>query len=221
MTQALPYSDRSEAGRVLAAELRRYTSKEDVLVLGLARGGIAVASEIARDLQAPLDVLTVRKLSLPSEPELALGAVAVDGTTVLDEELILRLGISGNVLDTLTRRVRTELERRDRLYRSGRPRLDLANRTVILADDGLATGSTMLAAVRSVKKQSAKQIVVAVPVAAGQAIDKLRAEVDLCVCPATPEWFYAVSEWYDSFPQVTDADVTRILEESCRQPVRQ
>jgi putative phosphoribosyl transferase len=208
----LPFSDRSEAGRVLAVELSPYKFRQDVQVLGLAHGGLAVAAEIAAALQAPLDALAVRKISLASQPELALGAIAVDGTKVLDEEIIRCLCIPANVIDALTSRLKTELERRERLYHSSRPPLDLNGQTVILVDDGLASGSTMLAAVRFARKRFPAKLVLAVPVAAATAIAKLRPEVDECVCLATPEWFYAVAEWYDAFPQLTDAEVTRLLE---------
>ena len=197
MKLSLPYADRAEAGRALAAELTRYKGKPDVRILGLARGGLPVAAEVASELHAPLEAFLVRKLSLPSEPEFAFGAVTVDGTRVLDEDVVRRLGIPANVLDAITKRVQTELKRRERLYRSDRPPLDLTNQTVILVDDGLATGATMQAAVRFVRQQSPKQIIVAVPVASAQAIAKLRPHVDQCVCPAIPEFFYAVGEWYE------------------------
>ena len=154
----------------------------------------------------------VRKLSLPSAPELAFGAVAVDGTRVVDDQIIQRLAIPTNIIDATTKRVQTELNRRESLFRANRPPLNLTNQTVILVDDGLATGATMLAAVYFVKKRSPKQIVIAVPVAAAEAVAKFRPEVDELVCPAIPEYFYAVGEWYESFPQLTDSDVSRILD---------
>jgi putative phosphoribosyl transferase len=218
MTPALPYRNRSEAGRLLAVALDHYKCKSDVLVLGLARGGLAVASEVAGALQVPLDVLVVRKLGAPSQPELAIGAIA-RGTRVLDERIIHELGISPYEIDVIMRREQAELERRERAYRAGQPPVDLKGRTVILVDDGLATGSTMFAAVRFAREQSPKEIVLAVPVASIEAIERLRAEVDRCVCLATPKWFYAVGAWYLDFPQVTDAQVKAILEASCPQHV--
>lgn len=215
MTPVLPYRNRSEAGRLLAAELGRYKSGRDVLVLGLARGGLPVASEVASFLDAPLDVLVVRKLGAPIQPELAIGAIAADGTRVLNEEIIRDLAISADSIDLITQREQAEVERRERAYRSGRPPLDLKDHIVILVDDGLATGSTMLAAVRFARQRSPKKVVLAVPVGSIQALEMLRAEVDECVCLATPEWFNAVGEWYRDFPQVTDAEVKTLLDRSC------
>jgi putative phosphoribosyl transferase len=216
MKPVLPYRDRSEAGRLLAAELGHYKSERDVLVLGLARGGLPVASEVASTLDAPLDVLVVRKLGAPMQPELAIGAIAADGSSVLNEEIIRDLALSAHAIDSITQREHAEVERRERIYRSGRPPLDLKDRIVILVDDGLATGSTMLAAVRFARTRSPKKVVLAVPVGSIRAVEMLRAEVDECVCLATPEWFYAVGEWYSEFPQVTDAEVKSLLDQSCR-----
>lgn len=216
MTPVLPYRNRSEAGRLLAAELGRYKSGRDVLVLGLARGGLPVASEVANALDAPLDVLVVRKLGAPMQPELAIGALAADGARVLNREIIGELGLSAYSVDLITRREQAEVERRESVYRSGRPPLDLKDRIVILIDDGLATGSTMLAAVRFAKKRSPQKVVLAVPVASIQALEMLRPEVDECVCLATPDWFHAVGAWYRDFQQVTDAEVKTLLDQSCR-----
>jgi putative phosphoribosyl transferase len=215
MTPVLPYRNRPEAGRLLAAELGRYKSGRDVLVLGLARGGLPVAAEVASALDAPLDVLVVRKLGAPMQPELAIGAIAADGTRVLNEEIIRDLALSTYSIDLITQREQAEVERRERVYRSGRPALDLKDRIVILVDDGLATGSTMLAAVRFASKRSPKKVVLAVPVGSIQALEMLRAEVDESVCLATPEWFYALGEWYRDFPQVTDIEVKSLLDQSC------
>lgn len=214
MKPDLPYRSRSQAGRLLAGALSHYKSKEDVVVLGLTRGGVPVAGEIASRLGVPLDVLVVRKLGVPFQPELAMGAIAADGTRVLNEQLIRDLRISANDVDTVVRREQAELERRERLYRGGRPPIGLNGRIVILADDGLATGSTMRAAICSTKKQSAKRIVLAVPVASVSALERLRTEVDECVCLAAPEPFFAVGEWYGNFPQITDAEVMKLLEDS-------
>jgi putative phosphoribosyl transferase len=214
MKPDLPYRNRSEAGRLLAVELARYKSKPDVVVLGLTRGGVPVAAEVAKALQAPLDVVVVRKLGVPFEPELAMGAIAGEGTEYLDKDLIRAVGLEDKDVAAVTARERAEVERRERLYRGGRPPLDLRERTAILVDDGLATGSTMLAAVAFARKRQAKRVVMAVPVASVQACEKLRAKVDECVCLATPDPFYAVGEWYWTFLATQDAEVIQLLNES-------
>lgn len=212
----LPYRNRAEAGRLLAVELAGYKSKPGVVVLGLTRGGVPVAAEVARALQAPLDAVVVRKLGVPFEPELAMGAIAGDGTEVLDQQLIHALGVTENDVSAAIQRERAEVERRERLYRGGRSPLDLKDRTAILVDDGLATGSTMLAAVAFARKRQAKRIVVAVPVASVEACEKLREKVDQCVCLATPDPFFAVGEWYSTFLPTQDAEVIRLLEENAK-----
>src|SRR5579872_5410695 len=180
MRPELPYRNRIEAGRVLATELAHYKSKADVIVLGLTRGGVPVAAEVASALQAPLDVIVVRKLGVPFQPELAMGALAGDGTKVLDKDLVRALGITDRDVDAVVAKERAELERREHLYRGGRLPLNLKDRTAILVDDGLATGSTMLAAVAFARRRLAKRIVMAVPVASVGAVDKLREKVDEC-----------------------------------------
>ena len=216
MQPDLPYRNRAEAGRLLAAELAGYKSKAGVVVLGLTRGGVPVAAEVARALQAPLDAVVVRKLGVPFEPELAMGAIAGDNTEVLDQQLIQAMGLTEKDVAVAIRRERAEVERRERLYRGGRPRLDLKDRTAILVDDGLATGSTMLAAVAFARKRQAKRIVMAVPVASVEACEKLREKVDECVCLATPDPFFAVGEWYRTFLPTQDAEVIRLLEENAK-----
>jgi len=216
MKPDLPYPNRTEAGRLLVAELAHYKSKPDVVVLGLTRGGVPVAAEVASALQAPLDVIVVRKLGVPFQPELAMGAIAGDGTQVLDKDLVRALGITAKDVEAVTARERAELERRERLYRSGRPPLDLKGRTAILIDDGLATGSTMLAAVAFARRRVAKRIVLAVPVASVEAVDKLREKVDECLCLATPDLFVAVGAWYRNFLPVNDAEVIELLQESAK-----
>jgi len=216
MKPDLPYRNRTEAGRLLATELAHYKSKPDVVVLGLTRGGVPVAAEVANALQAPLDVIVVRKLGVPFQPELAMGAIAGEGTQVLDNSLVHSLRITDKNVDAVIARERAELERRERLYRGGRPALDLKDHTAILVDDGLATGSTMLAAVEFARRRMAKRIVLAVPVASGEAIQKLRAKVDECICLATPEFFFAVGEWYRDFLPVNDADVMKLMEENAK-----
>jgi len=216
MRPDLPYRDRTEAGRLLAAELTHYKSKPDVVVLGLTRGGVPVAAEVARAVGSPLDVIVVRKLGVPFQPELAMGAIAGDGTQVLDQSLVHALGITDKEVDAVIEKERAELERRERLYRGGRPPLDLKGRTTIVVDDGLATGSTMMAAVAFARKRLAKRIVLAVPVASVEAIEKLSEKVDECVCLATPEPLFAVGEWYWNFLPVSDIEVVKLLEESAK-----
>ncbi len=219
MKPDLPYRNRTQAGKCLAAELAQYKSKPDVVVLGLTRGGVPVAAEVASALQAPLDVVVVRKLGAPFQPELAMGAIAGDGTQVLDQEVIRAFRISDHDVAAVVANERAEVERRERLYRGGRPPLDLKERTAILVDDGLATGSTMLAAVTFAKRRLAKRIVMAVPIASAGAIDKLRAQVDECVCLATPDPFFAVGEWYWNFLPVNDAEVLKLMEENTQRMV--
>jgi putative phosphoribosyl transferase len=216
MKPDLPYRNRTEAGRFLAEELAHYKSKGDVVVLGLTRGGVPVAAEVASALQAPLDVVVVRKLGVPFQPELAMGAIAGGGTQVLDRELIHALGLADWDVDAVATRERAEVERRERLYRGGRRPLDLSEHTAILVDDGLATGSTMLAAVAFTRKRLANRVVLAVPVASVQALEKLRKKVDECVCLAAPEPFFAVGEWYQNFLPVDDAEVVKLLGESAK-----
>ena len=201
---------------MLAAELAGYKSKSDVVVLGLTRGGVPVAAEVAQALRAPLDVVVVRKLGVPFEPELAMGAIAGDGTEVLDQQLIHAVGLTDKDVSATVNRERAEVERRERLYRGGRPPLDLKERTAILVDDGLATGSTMLAAVAFARKRQAKRVVMAVPVSSVEACAKLREKVDECVCLATPDPFYAVGEWYWTFLSTPDAEVIQLLEENAK-----
>jgi len=216
MKPDLPYRNRSEAGRLLAAELLRYKSKRDVVVLGLTRGGVPVAAEVATALQAPLDVVVVRKLGVPFQPELAMGAIAGDGVEVLDKELIHAVGLTDKDVAAAVARERAEVDRREQLYRGGRPPLDLKDRMAILVDDGLATGSTMLAAVAFARKRQAKRIVMAVPVGSVDALEKLGEKVDECVCLAAPDPFFAVGEWYWTFLATQDAEVIKLLEENAK-----
>jgi putative phosphoribosyl transferase len=216
MQPDLPYRNRSDAGRLLAEDLAHYKSEADVVVLGLTRGGVPVAAEVANALHAPLDVVVVRKLGVPFQPELAMGAIAGDDTEVLDKQLVRALDLTDNDVEAAITRERAELQRRERLYRGGRPALDLKQHTAILVDDGLATGSTMLAAVAFARKRQAKGIVMAVPVASVEALEKLRAKVDECICLATPEPFFSVGDWYWNFLPTEDAEVLRLLEESAK-----
>jgi predicted phosphoribosyltransferase len=208
------FSDRAEAGRVLAEQLRHYAGRPDVIVLALPRGGVPVAYEVAKALHAPLDIFVVRKLGIPGREELAMGAVATGGVRVLNDEVVKGLSIPGYVIDAVATWELQELERRERLYRSNRPPPDVRGKTVILVDDGLATGSTMLAAVQALRKLGPARIVVAVPVASPDTCELLTEYVDETVCTATPEPFYAVGLWYRDFSQTTDEEVRELLERS-------
>jgi len=209
----LPFADRTEAGRFLAAELATPKLPADVIVLALPRGGLPVGWEVAKKLGAPLDVVIVRKLGVPWQPELAMGAIAGGSIRTLDQELIRTLRISREEIEAVIARESAELQRREKLYRKGRPALDLRGRTVLLVDDGLATGSTMLVAARYVRSLKPARTLIAVPVGSVQACRRLKKEADDCICLATPEPFSAVGEWYADFPQVNDSEVQRFLQD--------
>src|SRR4051812_19908413 len=208
------YRDRKHAGEVLAGLLGVYAEREEVLVLALPRGGVPVGYEIATRLGVPLDVFVVRKLGAPQQPELALGAIAAGGVRVLDAELVRALGIAPETLEAIVQRESHELDRRERLYRGERPAPELRGKTVILVDDGLATGASMRSAVLAVRKQHPAKVVVAVPVAAEQSCAEVCALADEVLCAATPQPFHAVGEWYEEFSQTTDADVRELLARS-------
>jgi len=212
----LPFRDRSEAGRLLGQKLSERHFPEITIVLGLTRGGVAVAFAAADILKAPLDILVVRKLGVPWQPELAMGAVAGGRVRILDEELIRELGITRQEVDVVVAKEMEEVDRRERLYRHEKPAPDLHGWTVIVVDDGLATGSTMTAAVHYVDSFRPAAVIVAVPVASEQACRQLRTITDDVVCLATPQPFHAVGEWYDDFRQVSDAEVQRLLEQHHR-----
>jgi predicted phosphoribosyltransferase len=204
------FRNRREAGQRLAEELLDYSGRDDVVVIGLPRGGIPVAAEVARHLQAPLDIFVVRKLGVPGQEELAFGAIASGGVRFLNEELIRALRLTPTIIQRVTEREHAELKRREDLYRDGRPALDLEGKTVIVADDGLATGATMKAALLAIQTMHPRNVVVAVPVGAIETcaeIDRMAAAV--CVCISTPEPFYGVGMWYDDFSQVTDDEVRK------------
>src|SRR5208337_1004909 len=209
--QPRPFRDRGQAGRQLAAKLAAYANRPDVIVLALPRGGVPVGYEVAQSLSAPLDVFVVRKLGVPGHEELAMGAIATGGVRVLNEQLIQQLEIPEFIADAVAARELEELKRRERLYRGGRPFPDLHGRTVILVDDGLATGATMEAAIRGLRQLKPARIVVAVPVASREICDALRPLVDDLICAVTPEPFYAVGHWYEDFSQTSDAEVRELL----------
>lgn len=206
------FHDRAEAGRLLAARLRRYARREDVLVLGLARGGVPVAFEVAAKLQAPLDVFVVRKLGVPGHRELGMGAIATEGVRVLNDSVVEHLRIPQESIDNIVAEEEQELRRREQVYRGHGVPPNIRGKTVILVDDGIATGSTMRAAVEAIRKQNPARIVVAVPAAAPSSYSVLEQEVDEIVALIVPEDFYAVGQWYEDFSQTRDEDVTRLLE---------
>jgi putative phosphoribosyl transferase len=208
------YQDRAGAGKALAAHLREYADRADVLVLGLPRGGVPVAYEVARSLRVAMDIFLVRKLGVPGHEELAMGALASGGVRVINDDVTIQLGISRSVIDRVAAREQQELERRERLYRADRPPPAVQGRTVILIDDGLATGSTMRAAAAALRQMSPQKIIVAVPVAAAETCDELRNEVDEIVCVETPEPFVAVGAWYSDFSQTTDDEVRELLQKA-------
>src|SRR5688572_18408556 len=209
MTQK--FRDRADAGRRLAAALQHYAGRHDVLVLALPRGGVPVAYEVAQALRVPLDIFVVRKLGVPGQPELAMGAIATGGVRVLNRDVIMALGIPPQMVDAVAAREGAELERREREYRGNRPVPDLRGRTVILVDDGLATGATMRAAAVALQSHRPARVVVAVPTAARETCDDFRQEVDEVVCAETPPMFGAVGMWYDDFTQTRDEDVRDLL----------
>jgi predicted phosphoribosyltransferase len=217
---ATRFRDRTEAGRMLAAQLREYAHRPDVIVLALPRGGVPVGYEIAKALNVPLDAFVVRKLGVPGYEELAMGAIATGGVRVLNEDVVTSLRVRDEVVDIVAEAEQRELERRERLYRGDRPPPHVQGRTVILVDDGIATGATIRAAVAASYQQQPIRLIVAVPIAAPETCEELSAEVDELVCVMTPEPFYAISLWYEDFSPTTDEEVREYLERSAReQPV--
>jgi putative phosphoribosyl transferase len=207
----LPFRDRVDAGRQLAAALRRYASG-DVLVLALPRGGVPVAYEVAAELGVPLDVLVVRKLGTPGQPELAMGAIASGGVRVLNPTVVNALGLSKTTIERITQEEQQEIERRERLYRGDRPPFPVENRTIIVIDDGVATGSTIRAALHCLREQKPRRLIAAFPVGAAETVDELQKEADEVICLETPEPFYAIGIWYRDFPQLSDEEVRSLLE---------
>ena len=215
------FRDRREAGRMLAHALSAYAGRHDVVVLALPRGGVPVGFEVARGLGAPLDVFVVRKLGIPGHEELAMGAVATGGVRVLNEWLVREIGIASDAIEEETERELGELARREQLYRGGRPPLDLRGRTAIVVDDGLATGSTMQAAIEALRRLGPARIVVAVPVASPDVCEPLRARVDEVVCVITPDPLHAVGLWYQDFDQTSDDEVRELLAHAVHEPPAQ
>ena len=212
----MSFRDRTEAGRRLARELARYANRADVVVLGLPRGGIPVAYEVARALEAPLDVFVVRKLGLPGQEELAVGAIASGGVRVVNEKLLKHRRVPAGVLDKIAAREERELVRREGVYRGGRTPVPITGRIAILVDDGLATGASMRAAAAALRRLGPARIIVAVPVGAAETCAELAALADQVVCAETPEPFWAVGNWYDDFSQTTDEEVSELLERARR-----
>ncbi|QHG20463.1 phosphoribosyltransferase [Nostoc sp. ATCC 53789] len=205
------FRNRAEAGKLLAAQLTEYANHPDVLVLGLPRGGVPVAFEVAKALNAPLDVCLVRKLGVPGHKELAMGALAMGGIRIINENVVDWLRISKETIDEVAAIEMRELERRDRTYRDNLPPPKVKNHTIILVDDGIATGATIRAAIATLKKQQPCELVVAVPVAGVSTCEELQAEVDKFVCVIVPEDLYAIGIWYEDFEQTSDAEVRELL----------
>ena len=207
------FRNRSDAGKYLAEKLQKYKGRADVLVLALPRGGVPVGYEVAKELDVPLDIFLVRKLGVPGHEELALGAIATGGVRVLNNEVVHYLHIRRQLIDAIAARELKELRRREVAYRGSRPEPDVKGKTVILVDDGLATGSTIRAAVQALRQQQPARLVVAVPVAAPQTCDEDVVGADEIVCAVTPEAFLGVGQWYLDFSQTTDEEVRDLLEQ--------
>lgn len=217
----MQFANRIEAGRLLAKKLHAYANRSDVMVLALPRGGVPVAYEVAHALDALLDVFLVRKLGVPGHEELAMGAIATGNVRVLNEDVVSYLGIPDTLIDQVAARERRELSRRENLYRGSSLPLSVSGRTVIVVDDGLATGSTMRAAVKALKRLGPAKIIVAAPVAARETCESFKADVDsTCVCVMSPEPFQGVGLWYRDFAQTTDEEVCLLLKHA-KQPPRQ
>ena len=214
------FFNRTEAGQFLAESLSKYADREDVIVVALPRGGVPVAAEVAKKLNAPLDVFVVRKLGLPGHPELAMGAIASGGARVFNGEVVNALRIPDEVIDAVSAEELVELQRREKAYRAGRPPLELEGKTVIVVDDGIATGSTMLAAISALRQLNAARIVVAAPVVAASTYREMQRAADEVKAVMIPERFYAVGQWYEDFSQTTDEEVRDLLAQAARrQPV--
>jgi putative phosphoribosyl transferase len=210
------FLNRTEAGQILADNLGNYANREDVVVLALPRGGVPVAAEVAKGLNAPLDVFVVRKLGLPGHPELAMGAIASGGVRVFNGEVVNALRIPDEVIDAVSAEELIELQRREKAYRTDRPPLDVEGKTVIVVDDGIATGSTMLAAVSALRQLNAGRIVVATPVIAASSYREIQRIADEVAAVMIPERFYAVGQWYEDFSQANDEEVRDLLAQTAR-----
>ncbi len=208
------FRDRSDAGRLLATKLSAYANEPNLLVLALPRGGVPVAFEVAKALHAPLDIFIVRKLGVPGHEELAMGAIASGGVRVLNESVVRMLNIPDSVIEAVAAQELKELQRRERAYRNGHPAPNVRGCTIILIDDGLATGASMRAAAAALREQQPARIIVAVPTAAPETCEDFRKEVDDIVCAITPEPFYGVGMWYQDFSQTTDEEVKQLLQEA-------
>src|SRR5213080_4828462 len=210
------FANRTEGGRLLAEKLARYSNRDDVIVLGLPRGGVPVAYEVAKRLRAPLDVFIVRKLGVPGFEELAAGAIASGGVRVLNEDVMRAIPYADEAIEAVTARETTELERRERIYREGRPPPELRDRIAILVDDGLATGATMRAAVKALRQSGAAKVVVAVPVGPPDTCLELEQLADETICLSTPPFFQAVGQYYEDFSQTSDEDVRELLSQAAQ-----
>lgn len=213
----LRFSDRSEAGQFLASKLTEYANRNDVLVLALPRGGVPVAYEVAKALNAPLDIFVVRKLGVPGHEEMAMGAIASGGVRVVNRDVVLGAGIASDIIEQATTNERRELERREQIYRGENPAPTIEGRTVILIDDGLATGATMRAAVLAMRQHNPAKIIVAVPISSRETCAEFQDSVDGVVCGIMPEPFLAVGLWYDNFPQTTDEEVRMLLQKAIQE----
>ncbi|PVY70053.1 putative phosphoribosyltransferase [Tamilnaduibacter salinus] len=215
---ARPFKDRNEAGQALVPGVRRALASDMPLILGLPRGGVPVAWELARSLSAELDVLVVRKLGVPFHPELAMGAIASGGARVLNDDVLLAAGITPDALEKVEQRERDELARREALFREGRPPLDVRGREVVLVDDGVATGATMEAAVMALRSLDPVRLLIAVPVSSVDAAEHLGSEVDAFTCLSRPDFFGSVGQWYETFDQTSSDDVRRLLADASERP---
>jgi len=216
MDEAMIFEDRVQAGQQLAQMLKSYAGRKDLVVLGIPRGGVPVAFEVAKVLQAPLDIFFSRKLGVPGQEELAFGAITSGGARVVDQDLVEELRISEEEIEQITEGVKHELERREKLYRGGRAPLRVEGKIVILIDDGIATGASMRVAIKALRQMKPSRLIVAVPVAPASTCHKMKAEVDELVCVSTPEFFYAIGQFYQDFSQVTDEEVIDLLHQSAK-----
>lgn len=208
------FTNRRQAGRKLAGELQKYKGRDNVIVLGLPRGGVPVAYEVAEALEAHLDVFVVRKLGVPTHPELAMGAIASGGVKVTNDNVIQQAGVSEEQIEDVVREEKQELEEREKLYRGSRPDIDLEGKTVILVDDGMATGASMRAALKALKKHNPKKVIIAVPTAPKDSCEEFRSKVDEMICLQTPTPFWGVGGSYQDFSQTTNQEVRELLEKS-------